>query len=126
MPWSWSSTKRLSRPKISWSRPAFSRASVKRSAMRLWSTWPPRRPVVVVVASVPRPQRGLVVVGRCPPAAHPAGVVDLAPGLDPLLAVLEGLVELGADDGRDALGLAGLVERQGAVHVAVVGHAEGR
>ena len=48
MPWSCSSTKRLSRPKMSCSRAARRSASATSPASSAWSTTPPRHPVVAI------------------------------------------------------------------------------
>ena len=50
-PWSCSSMKRLSRPKMSWSRAAASSAPGSSSFSSRCSTWPPRQPVVAMTPS---------------------------------------------------------------------------
>ena len=71
-------------------------------------------------------QEGQVVVELLPPFHVAAGVVHLAPPDRPLVARLGRHVGLGADDRRDALLTAGLVEVEDPVHVPVVGDPEGR
>ena len=66
-PWSWSSTKRLSFPKMSCRRAASASALIRSSANSAWSTTPPRHPVVAIrpraVAFQQLPvEPGLVVV----------------------------------------------------------------
>ena len=54
------------------------------------------------------------------------GVVDPATAGRPLGPVVVGHVGLGAEDGLDPLGLAGPVEVEDPVHVAVIRDAQGR
>ena len=80
----------------------------------------------VAVAGVVLGEQREVVPRLLAALALAAGVVDLAAGVDALVAALVRHVRLEPDDGRDAGLLARGVERQDAVHVAVVGDAERR
>ena len=81
----------------------------------------------VLVAGEGLRERGEVVVGLAPALDLAAGVVHLAVApRRALRAVLERLVELGADDRRDPDVARGLVHVEDAVHVAVVGDADRR
>jgi hypothetical protein len=79
----------------------------------------------VAVPGVALGQQGEVVVELLAALGVATGVVDAAPAGGALVAALVGHVHLGADDGRDALVPAGGVELQDAVHVPVIGDAEG-
>ena len=158
-PWSCSSTKRLSRPKMSCSRPAFSSAAAlvalqqrlqdvaaeaagggDEALVVLLEQLPVEAGLVVValeegpageldevaVAALGLGQQREVVVELLAALGVAAGVVDAAPPGRPLAAVVVGHVGLGADDRLDPLLAALLVELEGAVHVAVIGHPDRR
>ena len=80
----------------------------------------------VAVADVVLGEEGEVVVELPAALGVAPGVVDAAPAGGALVAALVGHVHLGADDRGDALVAAGGVELEDAVHVPVVGDAEGR
>ena len=80
----------------------------------------------VAVAGLVLGQRGEVVVELLAALGVAAGVVDAAPPGGALEAGVVRHVQLGADHGGDARRPAGRVEVQDAVHVAVVGDADGR
>ena len=80
----------------------------------------------VAVAGVALGQQGEVVVELAAALGVATGVVHPAPAGRALRAVVVGHVGLGAEHRRDPLGLAGPVEVEDPVHVAVVGDADGR
>ena len=79
----------------------------------------------VLVAGGGLGQQGEVVVELLAPLALAAAVVDPAPAHGALEAALAGHVGLDAEHGRDAGLAGGPVEVEDAVHVAVVGDADG-
>ncbi|CAB4835646.1 unannotated protein [freshwater metagenome] len=80
----------------------------------------------VLVADVVLGQEREVVVELGPAVGVAARVVDPAATSRTLVAALVRHVRLGAEDGRNALLAALLVEVEDAIHVAVIGDAEGR
>ena len=80
----------------------------------------------VPVADVALGQEDRVVVELLSATGVAAGVVGLAPPVRTLGPRLVGQVDLGADDRLDALFPTAPVEVEDAVHVAVIGDAEGR
>jgi hypothetical protein len=80
----------------------------------------------VAVPLVGLGQQGEVVVELLAAVGLAARVVDPTAPHRTFGSVLEGHVRLGADDGLHALGTAFLVEVERAVHVAVIGDADGR
>ncbi len=80
----------------------------------------------VAVAGVALGQQGEVVVELAAALRVAPGVVHPAPAGRALRAVVVGHVGLGAEHRRDPLGLAGPVEVEDPVHVAVVRDADGR
>ncbi len=80
----------------------------------------------VLVAGLVLGQQGEVVVELLAALGVATGVVDPSAPRGTLAAVIMGHVRLGADDRLDALLVALLVEVQRSVHVAVIGHPDGR
>ena len=80
----------------------------------------------VAIADLVLGEHDEVVVELVATLGFAAGVVDTASAGGALRPVLMGHVGLGADDRLDPLLLALLVELEGAVHVAVIGHRDRR